>query len=174
MNQHRSNQPRRGGQHRQPRHGSSEAGTRMWRAKPASLTDGAQSGKLPSAEQIDSPTKPKRQRVVLADSRQQKTGIRPRVELAQQTSWGEMLIKDLIGAQLKLGLAIGLVVLVLLGSLPVAFVVAPGFAEVTVAGIPLAWLLLGVVPFPLLFGAGLLYNRIAERHERAFVDMIEN
>jgi hypothetical protein len=42
------------------------------------------------------------------------------------------------------------------------------------AGIPVAWLILGVLPFPFLFGVGLWYNRLAERHERNFVDMIEN
>jgi hypothetical protein len=44
---------------------------------------------------------------------------------------------------------------------------------VTVAGVRLPWLLLGVAPFPVLFGIGYWYNVLAERHERDFVDMVE-
>lgn len=125
---------------------------------------------------IDPPTRPKRQRVVLADRPQagRAPSLRARVELAQQTSWGELLIRDLIRAQLRSAVGIGLLVLLLLGALPALFAVLPSFASFTLAGVPLAWLVLGVLPFPVLFLAGLAYNRLAERHERAFVDMIEN
>ncbi|WP_158879997.1 hypothetical protein [Amycolatopsis anabasis] len=118
--------------------------------------------------------KPKRQRVVLADPRQPTTSLRARVELEEQTSWGELLIKDLVKAQFRTGMWLAALVVVVLGSLPLAFYLAPAFASASVIGVPLAWLLLGVLPFPLLFGAGLWYNRLAERHERDFVDMIEN
>ncbi|MDV6014539.1 hypothetical protein [Haloechinothrix sp. LS1_15] len=147
---------------------------RTRRSRSRSPVEGTRAGQLPEQNQVDAPTKPKRQRVVLAERGHQKTGLRPQVELAQQTSWGEMLIKDLISVQFRLAVVIGLIVAVLLGGLPLAFVLAPGFAELTVGTVPLAWLLLGLVPFPLLFGAGMLYNRIAERQERTFVDMIES
>lgn len=129
-----------------------------------------------TAAEIDPPTRPKRQRVVLVDHPQvgRAPSLRARVELAQQTSWGEMLIRDLIRAQLRSALALGLVVLLLLCALPLTFAMVPSFASFTFAGVPMAWLVLGVLPFPLLFGVGLWYNRLAERHERAFVDMIEN
>lgn len=129
-----------------------------------------------TAAEIDPPTRPKRQRVVLADQSPagRAPSLRARVELAQQTSWGEMLIRDLIRAQLRSGLALGLVVLLLLCALPLTFAMVPSFASFTFAGVPMAWLVLGVLPFPLLFAVGLWYNRLAERHERAFVDMIEN
>ncbi|GAA1967388.1 hypothetical protein GCM10009754_45090 [Amycolatopsis minnesotensis] len=117
---------------------------------------------------------PRRQRVVLADPRQGTTTLRARVELEEQTSWGELLIKDLVKAQLRTGLLLALLVVGVLGSLPVLFFFLPGFATASVIGVPVPWLLLGVVPFPLLFGAGLWYNRLAERHERDFVDMIES
>lgn len=118
---------------------------------------------------------PKRQRVVLADPRSRSTPmLRARVELEEQTSWGTLLVDDLVKRQLRAGLALAALVLVVLGGLPVAFYLAPGFAGVRVVGVPLAWLLLGVLPFPLLLVVGLAYNRLAERHERDFVDMIEN
>ncbi|OZM70059.1 hypothetical protein CFN78_27415 [Amycolatopsis antarctica] len=118
--------------------------------------------------------KPRRQRVVLADPKQAVTTLRARVELEEQTTWGEVLIQDLARRQLRTGVTVAAVVLLVLGALPVAFFLSPTFAMTSVVGVPLAWLLLGVLPFPLLFVAGLLYNRRAERNERDFVDMIES
>ncbi|GAA4543153.1 hypothetical protein [Amycolatopsis samaneae] len=118
--------------------------------------------------------KPKRQRVILADPRQASRALRSRVELEEQTSWGKLLIKDLVKVQLRTALLLALLVVLVFGSLPVLFYLLPGFARVTVVNIPVAWLILGVLPFPFLFGIGLWYNRLAERHERDFVDMIEN
>jgi hypothetical protein len=120
------------------------------------------------------PQKIRRQRVVLADPRVAANTLRARVELEEQTSWGELLIKDLVKAQLRTGLLLALLVVALLGSLPIIFYAIPSFGRFSVIGVPMPWLVLGVVPFPLLFGVGLWYNRLAERHERDFVDMIEN
>ena len=117
----------------------------------------------------------KRQRVVLADPRTKSTPmLRARVELEEQTSWGTLLINDLVKRQFRTGIALAAVVLVVLGGLPLAFYLAPGFAGARVIGVPLAWFLLGILPFPLLLLVGLAYNRLAERHERDFVDMIES
>ncbi|MGH3433014.1 MAG: hypothetical protein ACRDQB_09285 [Thermocrispum sp.] len=126
---------------------------------------------------IDPPTKPKRQRVVLdyaAPVTAAAGNLHSRAELAQQTSWGETLIKDLIHALLRSGALLAVLGLLLIGGLPVAMWLLPEFARLELVGVPLAWLLLGVAPFPLLAGVGLLYIRVAERHERDFVDMIEH
>ncbi|GAB3576039.1 hypothetical protein GCM10027445_39440 [Amycolatopsis endophytica] len=131
----------------------------------------------PPPEQPAEPAKPpKRQRVVLADPRSRRTPptLRARLELEQQTSWGELLIRDLVKHQLRTAIGLSALVLVLLGALPLAFYLWPGFAALRVVGVPLAWLLLGLLPFPLLLLTGLAYNRLAERHERDFVDMIES
>ena len=48
----------------------------------------------------DPPTKPRRKRVVLADSRAPVTRLRTVVELEEQTSYGEELVRQLIRAQL--------------------------------------------------------------------------
>jgi hypothetical protein len=118
--------------------------------------------------------RPKRQRVVLADSRASSGRMQARMELEEQTSWGKLLVRDLVKVQLRTSVLFSLFVLVVLGSLPVLFYALPSFARFTVIGIPIPWLLLGVLPFPFLFAVGLWYNRLAERHERDFVDMIEN
>jgi hypothetical protein len=120
-------------------------------------------------------TRPKRERVILNDPRRGAGTLRARVELEEQTSWGKLLVRDhLVKVQLRTAVLLALLVVVVFGSLPVLFYLVPGFSQLSLAGIPVAWLILGVLPFPFLFGVGLWYNRLAERHERNFVDMIEN
>jgi hypothetical protein len=119
--------------------------------------------------------RPKRERVILNDPRRGAGTLRARVELEEQTSWGKLLVKDhLVKVQLRTAMLLSLLVVVVFGSLPVLFYLLPGFSRLSVVGIPVAWLILGVLPFPFLFGVGIWYNRLAERNERAFVDMIEN
>ncbi|TNC27369.1 hypothetical protein [Amycolatopsis alkalitolerans] len=132
---------------------------------------------VPAEQPAETPAKPlKRQRVVLADphSRSSTPTLRARVELEEQTSWGALLVDDLVKHQLRAGLMLAALVVVVLGGLPLAFYLSPAFAGLRVIGVPLAWLLLAILPFPLLLLAGLLYNRLAEGNERDFVDMIEN
>ena len=116
---------------------------------------------------------PRRKRVVLADSRAPVTVLRTVVELEEQTSYGEELVREFIRIQLRTAVRLALLAIVLLCGLPVLFFFVPGIADVTVAGVRLPWLLLGVAPFPVLFGIGYWYNVLAERHERDFVDMVE-
>lgn len=130
----------------------------------------------PPTEPPPAPAKPpKRQRVVLADPRSRSMPtLRARVELEEQTSWGEALIKDLVKRQMRTALGLALLVLLVLACLPVVFYLSPGFAAIRLIGVPLAWLLLGILPFPLLFVVGLVFNYLAEGHERDFVEMIES
>jgi fatty acid desaturase len=116
---------------------------------------------------------PRRKRVVLADSRAPVTVLRTVVELEEQTSYGEELVRGFIRVQLKTAVWLAAIAVVLLCSLPVLFFFIPALAGVTVAGVRLPWLLLGVAPFPVLFGIGYWYNVLAERHERDFVDRVE-
>jgi len=119
--------------------------------------------------------RPKRERVILNDPRRGGGSLRARVELEEQTSWGKLLVKDhLVKVQLRTALLLSGLVVVVFGSLTALFYLVPGFSRLSVVGIPVAWLILGVLPFPFLFGVGIWYNRLAERNERAFVDMIEN
>ncbi|GAA3535984.1 hypothetical protein GCM10022222_19570 [Amycolatopsis ultiminotia] len=118
--------------------------------------------------------RPKRERVVLADSRQATGRMRGRVELEEQTSWGKLLVRDLVKVQLRTAVLLAVFVLVVLGVLPVLFYLLPAVSRCTVIGIPIPWIVLGLLPFPFLFAIGIWYNRLAERHERDFVDMIEN
>ena len=126
------------------------------------------------SETGDQPTKSRRRRVVLADTGRSRTVVRTLVEVEEQTSIGEALVRNLIRVQLRAALGLAGLVLVLLGALPLVCYYSPTFANYAVVGIRLPWLLLGVVPFPLLFTVGFWYQRLAERHERDFVHMVEN
>lgn len=116
---------------------------------------------------------PRRKRVVLNDSRNPVTQVRVMTELEEQTSVGEALVRNLIRAQRRLALGMAALTAVIFGGLPLAFYLSSDFATATVFGVRLPWLLLGVLPFPLLFVIGLIYNRLAERHEKDFVNMVE-
>ena len=121
----------------------------------------------------DPPTKPRRKRVVLADSRAPVTVLRTVVELEEQTSYGEELVRQFIRVQLRTSLLLWSAVVVVFVALPALFFFLPQLSEITVAGVRLPWLVLGVAPFPLLFGIGYWYNHMAERQERDFVAMVE-
>ncbi|MCZ7426673.1 hypothetical protein O7607_13095 [Micromonospora sp. WMMA1949] len=116
---------------------------------------------------------PQRTRIVLAEvSRSGSPADRTRSELTQQTPVGETLVQGLMRAQLSLALRLSLLVLVALGGLPWLFAIAPTVGRVTVLGVNLPWLLLGVVSFPFLIVVGWAYVRLAERNEQDFVDLI--
>jgi hypothetical protein len=113
-------------------------------------------------------------RVVLAgSSRANNRLVRPRQELEEQTRVGEVLVRGLVRAQLALALRVSAIVAVGLGLLPLLFAVAPDLAKVTVFGIRLPWLLLGVVAYPFLLAVGWVYTRMAERNERDFAELVE-
>jgi hypothetical protein len=119
------------------------------------------------------PARPRRKRVVLADSRAPVTVLRTVVELEEQTSYGEELVRQLIHVQFRTGLRLWAIAVAVLASLPALFYFVGPLTEYTVAGVRLPWLLLGILPYPLLFSIGYWYNVRAERNERAFVDMVE-
>ncbi|MBM7783463.1 hypothetical protein [Tenggerimyces flavus] len=94
-------------------------------------------------------------------------------EIDAQTRLGEVYMRTLIRAQLRLGLLVLAVVGVLLLGLPALFALAPELTSVRALGLPLPWLLLGVLAHPALIGAAWFYVRQAERNERDFTDLVE-
>lgn len=95
------------------------------------------------------------------------------MELEEQTSVGEVLVRHLMRVQLRSALVLAAVTVVGLGGIPALFWVVPGLGDAALLGIRLPWLLLGVLPFPFLLLIGYLSTRIAERHERDFIHMVE-
>ncbi|MFE9579715.1 hypothetical protein ACFYO1_25240 [Nocardia sp. NPDC006044] len=116
--------------------------------------------------------RPARQRVVLSERRGARR-VRTRMEVAEQTEIGEALIGGLIRAQLGLALRLGLIIVVVLCSLPVLFGIGT-VGSTVVFGLRLPWLLLGVAVYPLLYLVGRLYVRLAEHNEQDFLDLAED
>jgi hypothetical protein len=116
---------------------------------------------------------PRRVRVVLADPRRVHSGPTRR-ELEEHTGVGDVLVGGLIRAQLGLALRLGLLVSGLFAALPLLFSLAPAIGRRRLFGIELPWLLLGVLPYPILVAIALLYVRQAERNEQEFADMVDD
>ncbi|MEU5852034.1 hypothetical protein [Saccharopolyspora shandongensis] len=120
----------------------------------------------------DSKPRPRRKRVVLADRRTRQVA-RIIMELEEQTSVGEVLVRHLVKVQLRSALVLTGVVAVVLLGLPLLFWAVPSIGEFEVLGFRLPWLLLGVLVYPFLLLIGYLCTRRAERHERDFIHMVE-
>lgn len=115
-------------------------------------------------------------RVVVTSPRMRAARLRRRAatsDIDEQTRLGEVYMRSLVRAQLRLGLLTAGGVLGLFGALPLLFLVAPGLREIELLGVPLAWLLLGVLVYPFLVGAAWLYVRQAERVERDFTELVQ-
>ena len=58
------------------------------------------------------------------------------------------------------------------GALPLLFPLCPALREQRLLGVPLPWLLLGVLVYPCLLLLGWRYVRRAERNERDFAELV--
>jgi hypothetical protein len=65
-------------------------------------------------------------------------------EIDEQTDLGEVYMRSLLRAQLRLGVSVPVVVGVFLGALPVLFALEPQLAGARIGTVPLLWLLVGV------------------------------
>ncbi|CAN7201497.1 hypothetical protein [Knoellia sp. LjRoot47] len=93
-------------------------------------------------------------------------------DLDEQTELGDVYLDGLRRAQLRLGLTVlGLMVLAL-GGFPVLLSLIPSTRTMTLAGIPLPWLVLGVLVYPAAWLLARGYVRQAERIEAEFADII--
>jgi hypothetical protein len=97
------------------------------------------------------------------------TGAR---EIDEQTRLGEIYMQSLIQSQLRLSLAvIGGAVLVL-GSIPLLFWLVPPIRTWSILGLPLPWVILGILVYPVVYVAARIYVRHAERIEAEFTEFV--
>ena len=85
-----------------------------------------------------------------------------------------MLVRQLVRVQLLLSIRLMLLIVVVLGAIPVAFVLLPSLGTTTILGLRLPWLLLGLAVYPFFVAVAWSYNRSAERNEQDFAEMVEN
>ena len=93
-------------------------------------------------------------------------------DIDDETRLGGMYMGSLLREQLRLALGVLMVLALTVGMLPLLFHLLPGLADVTIAGLPLSWLLLGVGVYPALLLLGWVYVRRAERNERDFAELM--
>ena len=92
-------------------------------------------------------------------------------EIDARTELGAVYMRSLVRSQLRLAVAVVLVVAATLGAVPLAFALAPSLARLEVGGVPVAWLVLGGLAYPFLVLLAAGYVRRAERNEAAFRDL---
>ncbi|QIG44906.1 hypothetical protein G5V58_20910 [Nocardioides anomalus] len=94
-------------------------------------------------------------------------------DIDEQTALGEVYVGSLLREQLYLAVRVLGVLAVSVGSLPLVFHLFPSLAARHVLGLPLAWLLLGVLVYPWLLVLGRWFVRRAERNEHDFVLLLQ-
>ena len=114
--------------------------------------------------------RPQRVRVTGPPRRQ---GPRPRTgDIDEETRLGGVYLGSLLREQLFLALRIVALLALGVGSLPLVFHLAPDLVDVELFGMPLPWLLLGIVVYPVLVLLGWRYVRSAERNELDFAELL--
>jgi hypothetical protein len=96
-----------------------------------------------------------------------------RRDVRDQTPLGVTMLTSLRRTQLRLAILVVLGVAVVVTGIPLVFLAFPAVREARVGGLALGWIILGVLVFPAICGAGWAYVRQAERNESAFVDLVE-
>ena len=97
------------------------------------------------------------------------TGTR---EIDEQTRLGEIYMLSLVQSQLRLTLAVIAGVLLVLGSIPLLFWLVPPTRTLSIFGLPLPWVILGVLVYPVVYVAARVYVRNAERIEAEFTEFV--
>ncbi|MEN8674495.1 hypothetical protein [Nocardioides sp.] len=93
-------------------------------------------------------------------------------DIDEETSLGSVYVRSLMRAQLSLALGVVAVLAVTIGALPLLFHLVPEVGDARVAGLPIAWLVLGVLVYPWLLLLGWAYVRRAERNEQHFTELL--
>lgn len=95
-------------------------------------------------------------------------------EIDAQTSLGEVYISSLMRSQLRLALGVVGLLALTVGVLPLLFHLVPETRRFEVLGVPVAWIVLGLLAFVEILLLGWYYVRHAERNEEDFSDLLDS
>jgi hypothetical protein len=84
------------------------------------------------------------------------------------------LLRALIAAQLRLSLTAGAFAVGVLLGVPILLIAVPQLQEITVARVPIGWLVLAAGVFPAIITSGWIYIRAAERHEQRYRVLVDD
>ncbi|MFW5472658.1 hypothetical protein ACOCJ5_05050 [Knoellia sp. CPCC 206450] len=95
-------------------------------------------------------------------------------DLDEQTGLGDVYLDGLRRAQLRLGLTVLGLMALALGGFPILLALLPATRSMSIGGLPLAWVVLGVLVYPAAWLLARGYVRQAERIEAEFADIVES
>lgn len=136
-----------------------------WQEVEAALAEAMHSGQGRPAKRV---------RVVLAERRCSRRVVRTLAEVEELTGAGEVLVSQLVRTQLRLALKLMVLTAVVLGAIPLAFLLVPPLGTISIFGLRLPWLLLGFAVYPFFIAVAWSYNRSIDRNEQEFTEMVEN
>lgn len=93
-------------------------------------------------------------------------------DIDEQTDLGEVYMAGLMSAQLWLALRVLAFGAAGLGGLPLLFLTVPATRGMEVGRVPLSWLVLAVIVYPVALVVSRYYVRQSERIEREFSDVV--
>ena len=122
---------------------------------------------------MNDPARPTRVRVT-GPPRRRAGGVRPAGtrEIDAGTELGAVYMRSLLREQRRLAVRVLVVLVLTVGVLPLLFHLVPALGDVRVLGVPVPWLLLGVLVYPWLLLLGWRYVRRAEANERDFAELV--
>ena len=94
-------------------------------------------------------------------------------EIAEQTAYGEVLLQDLVRRQLRLGLSVAAVFLVILLGLPLMNLLFPELMQMRLLGLPMAWLALAVLVYPFVWALAVYFVSTARKYEDEFTALVK-
>jgi hypothetical protein len=95
-------------------------------------------------------------------------------EIDEQTQVGAVYMNSLIRSQRRLAIIVCFMIAVLLFGTALLGAFAPRFARLSLLGVPLPWVVLGVLVYPALIALAAYTVRHAERNERAFTELVRH
>jgi len=99
--------------------------------------------------------------------------VRPvTADIDEQTRLGELYMSTLIRAQWRLSMSVLASATMMIGGLPVLFLLVPTTRDLSIGPVPLPWLILGVLVYPAIWLAGRYYVRQSEQIEHDFAELV--
>jgi hypothetical protein len=94
------------------------------------------------------------------------------LELTEQTRVGALYLRALMRRQIRLSLGVAAVFVVLVGGQPLIPEIWPQYGSLSLFGLPLPWLILGVLSYPAMLVLGIAYVRRADVIDDEFTDLL--
>lgn len=93
-------------------------------------------------------------------------------EVAEQTTYGAVFLNELIKRQRALSLSVAFVFLIFIFSFPLISFLGPQLTSFQILGLPVNWLLLGLLIYPLVWFLAFFFVSTADKYEEEFTRLV--